>query len=173
MTPAPIARAIAVATTLAMNSLYTGRASLRRLWEVFHSPFGCQAARGTGAAPGEVWASAVEVAVANPSGVSPKRGMGRRSISIHTRGVSAAATRVNAASAASSRLRLDIEQLHGRQDERAPALDRLHAAVGRDLAERLVAELSEWDRRRLEAALSTEFANRITSLLAEERGETD
>ena len=99
--------------------------------------------------------------------------MGRRSISIHTRGVSAAATRVNAASAASSRLRLDIEQLHGRQDERAPALDRLQAAVGRDLAERLVAELSEWDRRRLEAALSTEFANRITSLLAEERGETD
>ena len=54
-----------------------------------------------------------------------------------------------------------------------PALDRLEAAVGRDLAERLVAELSEQDRRRLEAALSTEFADRITSLLAEERGETD
>jgi hypothetical protein len=87
--------------------------------------------------------------------------------------VSAAATLVNAASAASPRLRLDIEQLHGRQDERVPALDRLEAAVGRDLAERLVAELSEWDRRRLEAALSTEFADRITSLLAEERGETD
>ena len=87
--------------------------------------------------------------------------------------MSAAATLVNAASAASSRLRLDIEQLHGRQDNRVPAFDRLEAAVGRDLAERLVAELSEQDRRRLEAALSTEFADRITSLLAEERGETD
>ena len=87
--------------------------------------------------------------------------------------MSAAATLVNAASAASSRLRLDIEELHGRQDNRAPALDRLEAAVGRDLAERLVAELSEQDRRRLEAALSAEFADRITSLLAEERGETD
>ena len=87
--------------------------------------------------------------------------------------MSAAATLVNAAAAASSRLRLDIEQLHGHQDNRVPALDRLEAAVGRDLAERLVAELSEQDRRRLEAALSTEFADRITSLLAEERGETD
>lgn len=66
-----------------------------------------------------------------------------------------------------------MEQLHGRQDNRVPALDRLEAAVGRDLAERLVAELSERDRRRLEAALSTEFADRITSLLAEERGDTD
>ncbi len=87
--------------------------------------------------------------------------------------MSAAATLFNAASAASSRLRLDIEQLHGRQDNRLSALDRLEAAVGRDLAERLVAELSEQDRRRLEAALSAEFADRITSLLAEERAETD
>ena len=87
--------------------------------------------------------------------------------------MSAAVTLVNSAAAASSRLRLDIEHLHGLQDERAPALDRLEAAVGRDLAERLVAELSERDRRRLEAALSAEFADRITSLLAEERDETD
>ena len=87
--------------------------------------------------------------------------------------MSAAATLVNAASAASSRLRLDIEHLHGRRDNRVHALDRLEARVGRDLAERLVAELSETDRRRLEAALSAEFADRITSLLAEERGETD
>ena len=87
--------------------------------------------------------------------------------------MSAAATLVNAGAAASSRLRLDIEQLHGRQDNRLPALDRLEAAVGRDLAERLVAELSERDRRRLEAALSAEFADRITSLLAGERSETD
>ncbi len=42
--------------------------------------------------------------------------------------------------------------------------------IRRDLAERLVAELSEQDRRRLEAALSAGFADRITSLLAEERG---
>ena len=87
--------------------------------------------------------------------------------------MSAAATLVNATAAASSRLRTDIEQVHGRQDNRAPALDRLEAAVGRELAERLVAELSETDRRRLEAALSAEFTDRITSLLAEERGETD
>lgn len=87
--------------------------------------------------------------------------------------MSAAATLVNASAAASSRLRLDIEQLHGRQDNRVPALDRLEAAVGRDLAERLVAELSERDRRRLEAALSAEFADRISSLLAEEQGDTD
>jgi hypothetical protein len=87
--------------------------------------------------------------------------------------VSAAATLVNAAAAASSRLRIDIEQLYGRHENRPPALDRLEAAVGRDLAERLVAELSEQDRRRLEAALSADFADRITSLLSEERGETD
>ena len=87
--------------------------------------------------------------------------------------MSAAATLVNAAAAASSRLRLDMEQLHGRRHDRVPALDRLEAAVGRDLAERLIAELSEPDRRRLEAALSAEFADRITSLLAEERGETN
>ena len=87
--------------------------------------------------------------------------------------MSAAATLVNATAAASSRLRADIEQVHGRQDNRVPALDRLEAAVGRELAEQLVAELSETDRRRLEAALSAEFTDRITSLLAEERGETD
>ena len=89
----------------------------------------------------------------------------------NTRGVSNAAMLVNSA-AASSRLRLDIEQVHGRRDDRAPALDRLEAAVGRELAERLVAELSERDLRRLGAALSAGFAERITSLLAEERSET-
>lgn len=99
--------------------------------------------------------------------------MGRGPIDTHTRGVSSAATLVNSAAAASSRLLLDIEQLHGRQRNRISALDRLEAAVGRRLAERLVAELSERDRRRLEAALSAEFAERITSLLAEEQSETD
>jgi hypothetical protein len=99
--------------------------------------------------------------------------MGRRPIPTHTRGVSAAATLVNAATAASSRLRLDLEQLRGRPDNRIPALNRLESAVGRELAELLIAELSERDRRRLEASLSSEFADRIASLLAEERGETD
>ena len=97
--------------------------------------------------------------------------MGRHPTGTHTRGVSAAATFVTAATATSSRLHQDVEQLHGRQQSRAPALDRLEAAVGRDLAERLVAQLSERDRRRLEAALSAEFTDRIASLLAEERGE--
>jgi hypothetical protein len=83
-----------------------------------------------------------------------------------------AATLINAA-AASSRLLLDVEELHGRLDERKSAPARLEAVLGRELAERLVAALSERDRRRLEAALSPEFADRITSLLAAERPLSD
>jgi hypothetical protein len=90
----------------------------------------------------------------------------------HTRGVSTAAALVNS-TAASSRLRLDLDQLSGREENRVPALDRLEAAVGSGLVQRLLAELSERDLRRLEAALSPEFAERITSLLAEERSGTD
>jgi hypothetical protein len=99
--------------------------------------------------------------------------MGTRLVGTHTRGVGAAAMLITSTAAASPRLRLDLEQLDGRKDDRVPALDRLEAAVGRGLAQRLVAELSERDLRRLESALSAEFAERITSLLAEERGGTD
>lgn len=98
--------------------------------------------------------------------------MGSRPIQPHTRAMSAA-TLVDAAPASSSRLLLDVEELHGRQDDREPAFDRLEAALGRELANRLVTALSEQDRRRLESALSPEFADRVTSLLAVERGETD
>jgi len=107
----------------------------------------------------------------NPSGMSPGRGMGNRPARPHTRGVSAA-TLVTAAPAASSRLLLDVRELYGRRDERSPAPDRLEAALGRELADRLVAALSEPHRRRLEAALSPEFSDRVAFLLAEERGET-
>jgi hypothetical protein len=96
--------------------------------------------------------------------------MGGRATRPHTRGVSAASL-IDAAPAASSRLLLDVEELHGRRDEREPAPARLEALLGRELTERLVAALSERDRRRLEAALSPGFADRVTSLLAEERGE--
>ena len=90
----------------------------------------------------------------------------------HTRGVSAA-TLIEAAPAASSRLLLDVKELHGRRAGREPVPARLEAVLGRELADRLVAALSEPDRRRLEAALSPDFADRLTSLLAEERGETE
>jgi hypothetical protein len=79
-----------------------------------------------------------------------------------------AATLVTTSSAASDRLLQDLGEARA---ERAPAQDRLAAALGHELADRLVAILSEPHLRRLEAALSPEFAARITSLLAEERGE--
>jgi hypothetical protein len=97
--------------------------------------------------------------------------MGGRAVRSHTRLVSAA-TLIEAAPAASSRLLVDVEQLHGRRDGRDPAPARLEALLGRELAERLVAVLSDSDRRRLEGALSPEFADRVTSLLAKERRET-
>lgn len=98
--------------------------------------------------------------------------MGTGLVPAHTRGVSTAATLVTATAAASPRLRLDLEELPGHKD-RVPALERLEAAVGHALAERLVAELTERDLRRLETALSANFAERITSLLAEERSATE
>lgn len=96
--------------------------------------------------------------------------MGNRVTGPHTRGVSAASL-ISAAPAASSRLLLDVEELHGRREKREPAPARLEAVLGRELADRLVAVLSERDRRRLEGALTPEFADRVSSLLAEERGE--
>lgn len=98
--------------------------------------------------------------------------MGSRRARPHTPRVSAA-TLVAAAPAAASRLLLDVRELHGRGVAREPAPARLEAVLGRELADRLVAALSESDRRRLEAALGPEFAARVASLLAEERGETD
>jgi hypothetical protein len=84
-----------------------------------------------------------------------------------------AATLIDAASAASSRLLLDVKESDGRNsDDREPALDRLEAALGRDLADRLVAALSKQARHRLDAALTPEFADQIAAALAKERGET-
>jgi hypothetical protein len=96
--------------------------------------------------------------------------MGSRAIRSHTRAMSAV-TLINAGPAASSRLLLDVKELHGRNSaDREPALDRLEAALGRDLADRLVAALSKQDRHRLEAALSPEFADHVTAVLAKGRG---
>ncbi|MFO7572410.1 MAG: hypothetical protein R6W48_07405 [Gaiellaceae bacterium] len=81
-----------------------------------------------------------------------------------------AATLIDAAPAASSRLLLDVEELHGRRDEREPVPARLEALLGRELTERLVAALTERHRRRLEKALSPVFADRVAALLAEEHG---
>lgn len=75
--------------------------------------------------------------------------MGGRALRPHTRGVSAASL-VSAAPAASARLLLDVEEVHGRRERREPAPARLEALLGRDLADRLVAVLSGRDRRGLE-----------------------
>ena len=86
--------------------------------------------------------------------------------------MSAAATLVDAAPAASSRLLADVKELHGRDSEdRKPAIDRLEAALGRDFAERLVAALSEEALDRLDAALSRDFAERLAALRAKQRDE--
>lgn len=82
-----------------------------------------------------------------------------------------AATLVTTSPVASDRLLHDLGDVHGRQGARAPAQDRLEDALGRELADRLVALLSEPNLRRLEAALSPEFSARVTSLLAKERSE--
>jgi hypothetical protein len=59
-----------------------------------------------------------------------------------------AATLTNVAPAASSRLLADVRALDlPASGKRAPALTRLEAALGRDFADRLVAALSDAQRR--------------------------
>ena len=85
--------------------------------------------------------------------------------------MSAAATLTDIASTASARLLEDVNELHVRDsDEREPALHRLEAALGSDFAQRLVEVLSTEALHRLEAALSRDFADRIAAL-AHEHGQ--
>ena len=58
-----------------------------------------------------------------------------------------AAVLAKVAPAGSSRLLADVKALDGRYGEKAPALSRLEAALGRDLADRLVTALSSEPRR--------------------------
>ena len=59
-----------------------------------------------------------------------------------------AAVLTKVAPAGSSRLLADVKALGGRgQDERAPALTRLEAVLGRDFADRLVTALSNEPKR--------------------------
>jgi len=99
--------------------------------------------------------------------------MGSRLTRPDNRDMSAAATLINADSAASSRLLADVSAAHGHDsDHRESALDRLAVVLGQEFADRLVAALSTHARNRLEAALSREFADHIAAALAKERRES-
>jgi hypothetical protein len=90
-------------------------------------------------------------------------------VPFHTRRVSAAAL-IAASSAASSHLLADMEAVSGpTRHAQENALDRLEAALGRELADRLVAALAPHARRRLESALTPEFAEHIAAELAKDR----
>ncbi len=58
-----------------------------------------------------------------------------------------AAASTKAAAAGSPRLLADVQALDGQDEEREPALSRLEDALGRDLADRLVAALSTQSQR--------------------------
>jgi len=58
-----------------------------------------------------------------------------------------AAASTKAAAAGSPRLLADVKALDGRDEEREPALNRLEHALGRDLADRLVAALSAQSKK--------------------------
>jgi hypothetical protein len=82
---------------------------------------------------------------------------------------SATARLVEIAPARSARLLADLEQFDGRGgDDRPSVFDRLAAALGQELAERIVRALSAEALDRLDAALSPAFAERLAAALANE-----
>jgi hypothetical protein len=85
-------------------------------------------------------------------------------------GMSAATVRlVEKAPARSARLLADLQQFDGRGgDDRPSVFDRLAAALGQELAERIIRALSAEARDRLDAALTPAFAERLAAALAKE-----
>ena len=78
------------------------------------------------------------------------------------------ATLVAANPSSTARLLADVVEVHGRATAaREPVVDRLSVALGRELAEQLVAELSSDALTRLDAGLTPAFVDRLTSLASE------
>lgn len=77
-------------------------------------------------------------------------------------------TLVAANLSSSSRLQADVADVHGHEPNgRKPVVERLSAALGREFAERLVAELSTDALSRLDAGLTPAFADRLSALASE------
>jgi hypothetical protein len=82
--------------------------------------------------------------------------------------VMSVATLVAANPSSISRLLADVAEVDGREPNgRGPVVDRLAVALGRDFAERLVAELSTEALGRLDAGLTPAFVDRLASLASE------
>jgi hypothetical protein len=78
------------------------------------------------------------------------------------------ATLVAAKPSSTARLLADVAEVHGRAStEHEPVVDRLSVALGREFAERLVAELSNDALGRLDAGLTPEFVDRLAALASE------
>lgn len=78
------------------------------------------------------------------------------------------ATLVAANPSSIARLLADVAEVDGRDPGRhEPVVDRLSVALGRDFAERLVAELSSDALDRLDAGLTAAFVDRLASLASE------
>jgi hypothetical protein len=77
-------------------------------------------------------------------------------------------TLVAAKPSSSARLLADVAEVHGREpDDHEPVVDRLSVALGREFAERLVAELSSDALGQLDAGLTPAFVDRLASLASE------
>jgi hypothetical protein len=85
-------------------------------------------------------------------------------------GMSSATVRlVEIAPARSAHLLADLVQFDGRGgDDRPSVFDRLAAALGQELAERILRALSVEALDRLDAALTPAFAQRLAAALAKE-----
>ncbi len=78
------------------------------------------------------------------------------------------ATLVAANPSSTARLLADVAEVDGRQpDDRKPVVDRLAVALGRDLADQLVAELSSDALGRLDAGLTPAFVDRLATLASD------
>lgn len=78
------------------------------------------------------------------------------------------ATLVAANPSSSARLLADVAEADEHEPNgRKPVVDRLAVALGREFAERLVAELSSDALGRLDAGLSPAFVDRLASLASE------
>jgi hypothetical protein len=82
--------------------------------------------------------------------------------------VMSVATLVAANPSSNARLLADVAEVHGRgPNGHEPVVDRLSVALGREFAERLVAELSSDALGRLDAGLTPAFVDRLASLTSE------
>ena len=82
---------------------------------------------------------------------------------------SAAAWLVEVAPAGSARLLADVKQFDDRgRDDRPSVFDRLAAALGEALAEKIVSALSTEDLDRLDSALTPAFADHLAAVFAKE-----